>query len=630
MRQENSNISSVDKEIEALSGMALKHYQEGRLQQAQDVCLRILRRQHRPDAILILANIAHEQREFKVAVERYQQFLGIIPDHAQTWFHLGLVLEELGRTERAIEHYRKSITVTDNNAAVHRHLADACCKLQRWQEAIQAYQQVLVLQADDAGTMIKLGQAFTEAKLIPESILMYEQALSLLPDNPLVHRRLGAALLVMGQVNKAVGCFEQSLRLQPDYFAVRIDLALALRQLGRAEDALVPLEQAIALKPENEEAHINLALTFKQLGQTEHAIERLEQFLAVSPSCGRAWYHLSIIEPKQEVITVVEELVGNPGLPNGDAMYCHFTLGNLLDAGGFFNRAFAHYLEANRLHRETLTYDPGENTRYIDSLIDVYSRDYFESKRSFGSASQLPVFIVGMPRSGTTLVEQILSSHARVHGAGEIRACPAINYSIAHQLNYTKPDPECMTLIDAKMAEAYSGRYLQELEFHSPDAARITDKEPGNFFRIGLIKTLFPHARIIHCQRNPLDNCVSLFFHCFTAFQGSFELAELGRFYRDYQRLMAHWQDLFPGEIFTVQYEELVEDQEGVSRRMIDHVGLEWDEKCLDFQNNERNVMTPSNVQVRQPMYKDSINRWKRYKQHLQPLTDALQQVPRQ
>jgi len=627
MQQENSNDNSVNQDIAALFDMALQHYREGELRQAQDECLHILRRQHRPDAILILAKIAHEQKEYKVAAERYQQILEIVPDHAQSHFYLGVVLEELGRTERAIEHYKHSISITADNAAAHSRLADACSKLRRWEDAIKAYQQALVIHADDAGTMIKLGQAFTEAKLVPESILMYEQALTFMPDNALVHRRLGASLLIMGQVKKAIGCFNQALKLRPEYFAVQIALALALRQSGRAEEALVLLEEATRLNPDDDEAHINLALTLKQLGQTEAAKERLEKLLEIRPACGRAYYHISVIKPEQKLIPVVEKLVSEPELPNGDAIYCHFALGNLFSSGKFHDQAFEHFLRANTLQRETFTYDAGENTQYVDSLIKVYSKEFFQVKNQFGSASQIPVFIVGMPRSGTTLVEQILSSHDLVHGAGEIRACPAINYSIAHQLSYAKPNPDCMSLIDRKMVEEYSARYLQELTHHCPTAERITDKEPGNFFLIGLIKTLFPHARIIHCQRNPLDNCISAFFHYFTAFQSSFELTELGQFYRDYQRLMAHWQAIFPGEIFTVRYEELVEDQERVSKRMIDHLGLEWDQKCLDFHNNERNVMTPSNLQVRQPIYKNSVNRWRHYEKYIQPLIEVLQQA---
>jgi len=182
-----------------------------------------------------------------------------------------------------------------------------------------------------------------------------------------------------------------------------------------------------------------------------------------------------------------------------------------------------------------------------------------------------------------------------------------------------------MSLIDRKTVEKYSAWYLQELALHCPTAERITDKLPGNFVRIGLIKTLFPDARIIHCQRNPLDNCISMYFHYFMALTCSFDLTELGQYYLDYQRLMSHWQNLFPGEILNVQYEELVMDQESVSRQLIEYIGLEWDEKCIDFHNNERTVMSPSNMQVRQPIYKNSINRWKPYEKHLQPLIEVLQ-----
>ncbi len=239
----------------------------------------------------------------------------------------------------------------------------------------------------------------------------------------------------------------------------------------------------------------------------------------------------------------------------------------------------------------------------------------------------MPVFVLGMPRSGTTLTEQILSSHPLVHGAGETETFPEVNRSIAQQLDYAKPSPECMTLIDGKMVEEYSARYLQELALHCPTAARITDKFPHNFLEIGLIKTLFPEARIIHCQRNPLDNCTSLFFHDFTTFKASFNLTELGKYYLQYQRLMKHWEKLFPGEIFTVQYEDLVADQERVSRQLIEYIGLDWDENCLDFQHNERNVLSPSNMQVRQPIYESSVNRWKLYKKELQPLIEVLQQA---
>jgi len=627
MPQKNTDNKPVDGDLAAHSYRALQHFKEGRLQQAQDECLSILRKQPHPDAILMLGLIAHQQSEFEVAVERYQQFLRFNPEDAETHCNLGVVLEELGRTELAIEHFSISITHVADNAAAHGHLADVYSKLQRWELAIKAYQQVLAIDASDVVTIIKLGNVFLAAQLWTQAIPHFEQALTIQPDNFLVHKNLGSSLHKLGQWVKAIKCFEQALNLRPDYIDARIELAEVLRQLGRTEEAVIQLEQAIDLKPDDAGAHIGLAETFRDLGQAELAIERLEQFLSARPTCGAAYYHISMIKPKQALIPAVEKLVSHPNLSKGNAIYCHFALGNLFKHGKLFDQAFSHFLKANTLHRETYSYDPKDNSQTVDKLIEVYCKRFFQNKHGWGSASKLPVFILGVPRSGTTLVEQILSSHALVHGAGELGAIPAVHVSIALQLKYANPPPECMSLIDRTMAEEYSARYLQELALHSPTATRITDKMTENFLRIGFIKTLFPKARIIHCQRNPLDNCISLFFHYFMGLKCSFELTELGQYYLDYQRLMSHWQDLFPGEIFTVQYEELVMNQERVSKQLIDYLGLEWDEKCIDFHTNERVVMTPSNIQVRQPIYKDSMNRWKHYEKHLQPLIAMLQQA---
>jgi len=627
MQQKNTNNNTVDEDLAALSRKALQYFKEGRLQQAQDKCLCLLRKRQHPDAILMLGWIAHQQREFEVAVERYQQFLRIKPNHAQTHCNLGVVLEVLGRTERAIGHFNQSITISADDAAVHSHLADAYSKLRCWELAIKAYQQVLAIDASDVVTIIKLGNVFLGLQLWTQAIPRYEQSLAIQPDNALVHKNLGSSLHEVGQWHKAIKCFEQALSLRPDYMDARFELAQVLRELGRAEEALVQLEQVIDLKPDNADAHISLADTLRDLGQAELAIERLEQFLRARPTCGAVYYHISMMKPKQALIAAVEKLISDPGLPNGDAIYCHFALGNLFKHGKSFDQAFSHFLKANTLHRKTFSYDPKENTLLIDRMIKVYSKGFFQRKHGWGSTSQLPVFIVGMPRSGTTLVEQILSNHALVHGAGELQAIPAVHFSIALQLKYANPYPQCMSIFDEKMAEEYSARYLQELALHSPTAVRITDKAPVNFLQIGLIKTLFPKARIIHCQRNPLDSCISLLFHYFQNHKHSFELTELGQYYLDYQRLMSHWQELFPGEIFTLQYEELVMDQERVSKQLIDYIDLEWDARCLDFHNNERVVMTPSNIQVRQPIYKNSINRWKPYEKHLQPLIEVLQQA---
>jgi len=622
----STNLQS-NLDIAELFRTGLQHYKEGRLEQAQDVCQHILEKQQHADSLHVLGMIAHQQREYETAVECYQQFLKLKPDHAQIHYNLGVVLNELGDTAIAIEHYKKSISIDADDTAVHGHLADAYSKLERWEEAIKAYQQVLAIQAEDVVSIIKLGNVFLAAGLWTNSITRFEQALEIQPDNTLVHKNLGVSLHRIGQLAKARKCFEQALRLHPEYIDARIECAMVLRQLGKAEEALVQVEQAIDLKPDHIEAHISLAEILRDLGQVELAIARLEQCLIARPDCGLLYYQISMMKPKQAMIPAVEKLIRQPDLSKINAIYCHFALGNFFKGGKSFDQAFSHFLKANSLHRETINYDPKDNIQTIDRLIEVYSKGFFRRKRRFGSASRLPVFIVGMPRSGSTLVEQILSSHHQVHGVGELGAIPAVNVRIALQLKYANPPPECMSLIDRKMAEEQSARYLQELALHCPAAKRITEQLAGHFFNVGLVKTLFPDAYIIHCQRNPLDTCISLYFHYFTGLKSCFDLTELGQYYLQYQRLMSHWHKLFPGEILNVQYEELVMDQERVSKQLIDYIGLEWDEKCLDFHSNERPVMTASNIQVRQPMYEKSMNRWKHYEKHLQPLIEVLQQA---
>ena len=624
MQHGTSDDESAGGEVAGLSRMAWHHFRRGHLQRASEVCERLLGERQCADALLLLGMIAQRQRDFETAVERYRQFLDINPNHAQARGNLGLALNRLGRADLAVAHLEKSIALAGDGVAVHAQLGDAYARLQRWEDAARAYQRVLAMQPDHGATLAKLGNVLLAAQHWTNAIQRCEQALALRPRNARLHRRLGAALHGIGQTQRAAERFQQALRLRPDYGAARIDLALALRQLGRTQDALMHLRKAIDLRPDDIDAHINLALTLRQQGRAELAIAGLQRLLTLRPGCGPAYYHLSTMQPEAELMPALKKLLSDPNLPNEEAVHCHFALGNCLDRRKSFAQAFSHYRKANALERQSFAYDARDNSRLFERLMNVYSTRFLQDKRGLGCASQVPVFIVGLPRSGTTLVEQIASSHALVHGAGEIHAFSGVNRAIAEQLRTKRPAPECMSDIDGKTIEKYAAQYLQELTARAPTAARITDKLPGNFVRIGLIKTLFPNARIICCQRNPLDNCIALFFHCFKALKCSFQLAELGQYCLDHQRLMSHWESLFPGQLLKVQYEELVMAQERVSRQIIDYLGLEWDENCLDFHNNGRVVMSPSSLQVRQPMHGNSIDRWKPYAAHLQPLIETL------
>ncbi|MDE0053288.1 MAG: sulfotransferase [Gammaproteobacteria bacterium] len=506
----------------------------------------------------------------------------------------------------------------------HIQFGDACTRLGRWEEASRAYRDALALQPDDVSTTIKLGDVYLSAQLFADAAELYEGTLSILPDNAVLHRHLGAVLHRMGQTQKAIDCLERAIELRPDYAKARIDLALVYRQLERTVEALHQIQESILFMPDDVDAHISLALTLRQEGRMAYAARHLSQFLAIQPVCGAAYYHLSMIRPPLDLIPRIRRLLDDPALPEDDAMYCHFALGNVLDTHTASDLAFDHYRQANTRKRRSLVYDPRDNTRLSEKLIETYSKDFFEQKRGLGCDSDLPVFIVGLPRSGTTLVEQILSSHGSIHGAGELGSFAGIDCTIAHTFRSEKPAPDCMSLIDQETADEFSARYLEELRLRAPSAARVVDRLAGNFIRVGLIKTLFPDAYVVHCSRNALDTCVSLYFHYFEALAWSFDLRELGQYYLDYRRLMDHWEGLFPDGMFEVRYEELVHDPERVSRALVDYLDLPWDGRCLEFYKNTRAVMSPSNIQVRHPVYKVSVERWKRYEKHLRSLVEVL------
>ena len=577
-----------------------------------------------------MGNALRELGRPEDAIACYEKALVIKPDYAEAHNNNGITLKELDRLEEAINHYEQAFTIKPDYAEAHNNMGNALKELGRLEEAITHYEQAFAIKPDYAEAHNNMGNVLQESGQPEDAINHYEQALAIKPDYAEAHNNWGYALKRLDRLDRlgledALVHFKQALTIKPDYIEAHNGMGNSLVILDRTEDAIAHYEQALAIQPDDAETHNNLGNAHQQLGQLKDAISHYERSLAIKPEFAKAHRNLSMINPEQEQASIIEELLSNPTVPEKDAMHYHFALGNLYNDAKSYTKAFEHSLKANSLRRKSITYDSQNHSIYVDKLISSYSKHYFQEKAAFGSDSELPVFIVGMPRSGTTLTEQIVSSHPQVYGAGELISFSRFGSDIAKQFEASSPYPECLSLLDSFMANKFSEKYLKELDGYSQNAKRITDKMPGNYFNIGLIKTLFPKARIIHCKRNALDTCTSIFSLCFP--QGhhySFDMTELGQHYLDYERLMAHWCSLFPDEIFDVQYEELVANQETVSRQLIEHLGLEWDEKCLEFDKNKRAIRTASNLQVRKPIYKNSINRWKRYEKQLGPLIEIL------
>ncbi|HVH84742.1 MAG TPA: sulfotransferase, partial [Steroidobacteraceae bacterium] len=362
--------------------------------------------------------------------------------------------------------------------------------------------------------------------------------------------------------------------------------------------------------------------------------------LAVKPGFPTALFHLAHLrgaEPTDAEVGAIERALEAPRLPRQARIGLSFALARLCDERGEYDKAFLHCKRANDMKAADQAFDHEGLARHVDALVATFDRGFFAARRGLGSPSERPVFVVGMPRSGTTLVEQILASHPEVRGAGELAASNAMVEGLARLPNATaagKAYPEAAGLLDQEEAQALAERYLEAVgrdarEGEGGEPRRVTDKMTGNFMRLGLIALLLPRARVIHCQRDPFDTCLSCYFQNFLEpFPFTSELSRLGKYYREYERLMAHWRAVLPAPMLEVPYEALVADPEPWCRRMLEFCGLPWDERVLRFFATERAVQTASFWQVRQPIYLSSVGRWRHYRAHLGSLFDALGREP--
>ncbi|NCF30054.1 MAG: sulfotransferase family protein, partial [Gammaproteobacteria bacterium] len=311
--------------------------------------------------------------------------------------------------------------------------------------------------------------------------------------------------------------------------------------------------------------------------------------------------------------------------------HLHFAAAKMLDDISEFERAFQHLQSANAIEHQRTHFDADAGRSFVARSRATFDSAFFEDKNAIGNASDKPIFIVGMLRSGTTLVEQILASHPAVYAGGELEYFRGVAGQLPDRLGGGQPYPECVKSLDAATIDAISRNYLAQFTKHSGDAQRFTDKNPLNFEHLGLIMTVFPNARVIHCRRDPMDLCLSIYFQHFSERHDfAYHFADITEYLRQYEQLMAHWHSVFPGRIHDIQYEDLVANLEPVSRAMFEYLDIQWDDNCLEFHRTARPVGTASHWQVRQPLYTRSVERWRHYEPYLEDLRAALADQPGQ
>ncbi len=564
-----------------------------------------------------------QQGRLAQAEALYRAVLARDPDHIRALFNFGLVRVRQGAIEDAIGLFGEALQRQPGFAEAHNALGIALRLSCRHEEALEHYREALALKPDYAEVENNIGLALQALGRSAEAIGHYERAIAINPDYAEAENNLGAALRALNRHEEAVTHYRRAVTFRPRSAAAHNNLGVALQLVGRHDEALAEAEQALALAPDFAEAHHGRGTVLRTLGRLDEAQQELERAIALSPR--KAEFYRSLAEAKRfsdgdPHCAMIEALARDmAALPEEERIHLHFALGKVYDDLGQHERGFSHLIEGNALKRGQIVYDEAGMLARFEVTRALFSAVVLRERAGQGDPSPLPVFILGMPRSGTTLVEQILASHPEVYGAGELsdfeRAVAALG----------GPDGAPAD-IGGEELRRLGASYVEKITALAPRARRISDKMPANFRYAGLIHLALPNARIIHLTRDPVDTCLSCFSILFGGDQPfTYDLGELGRYYRAYQRLMAHWRAVLPaGVMLEVQYEALVGDFEPEARRIVAHCGLEWDAACLDFHNTQRPVHTASSFQVRQPLYRSSVGRWRPEEEGLRPLLDAL------
>jgi len=614
-----------------LLALAVAHHRGGRLAEAEGLYRQVLTlAPDHPDARHLLGVLAHQAGHSEAAVGLIRQALAAGHQAPEVHTNLGLVLQALGRFDEAAEAFLRVTALRPEQAEAHQTLGTLRHRQGRLEEAESHYRRALALKPDLADALLNLGILARIQGRPGEAEAWYRRTLALRPDHPGVLMNLGNALHGQGRFDEAVACYRQALALAPDYPEAHLNLGNALKSLGDSAAALEEYQRALALRPDLAEAWNNRGHIFQEQGNLAEAMAAFDRALAIRPDYAEAHYNraeLKRFRAGETDLATLEALVaGAAGQPPGQAVFLHFALGKALEDAGELPRAFEQFLRGNALKRRHLTYDEAATRALFRRIAAVFDTDLFERRRGAGEPSSRPIFVVGMPRSGSTLVEQILASHPEVLGAGELGALAAVADHLSCDADRPLAYPEAVPTLEPAALGRLGRAYLAQLPPLAAGQTRITDKMPANFLHIGLIRLILPNARIIHTVRDPLDTCLSCFARLFVDHQEfSFDLAELGRYFRWYRALMAHWRTVLPEDaILDIRYEDVVDDLETQARRLLAHCGLPWDRRCLAFHQTRRPIRTASAAQVRQPLFRSSLDRGQRYRDQLEPLIREL------
>ena len=533
-----------------------------------------------------------------------------------------------GRTGEAANVCEQLIRENRQDAVAWHYLGLTCLQQQDLLRAEELLEYSLALEPTEANTLNDLGLVKVRLQQYQPAVALFSRALSLNQHHADALNNLATTLNTLRRPQDALPYLERLIDLQPQSATALCDLAQTHVKLANTDTAIDTLRRAVRLAPALVRARVMLGEALESQGRFKQAHVQYLNVLRRDPDNPSALARLlqlpeAQIEPARAA--KARELLQRPALAEGQRIRLNVALGHYHDRRKAHDDAFAHFRSGYDLQFARAPFNSEGYRAAVDLLIRAFTPALFLGLPRNELRSERPIFIVGMPRSGTTLMEQVLASHSRIAAGGELSTIMSIAAQFQQLQPGYEPYPTGLVSTSAADLSRMSQRYLDRIGRISSTADRVTDKQPFNFMHLGLIALLFPQGRIIHCRRHPLDTCLSCYFVSFAdEFQFAGNLRTLGNYYLDYHRLMEHWRQVLPMPMLEIHYEDMVSDTEATIARVLGHCGLDWEDSCLRFHETQRAVRTPSRWQVRQPIYSGSVGRWKRYEKHLQPLTSIL------
>ena len=530
--------------------------------------------------------------QINASIKDYEKAVTLKPDYAEAYYNLGITFRELGQLEAALKSYEKALAIKHEYPEAHNNLGSV---------------------------LLDLGS-------LDSATDHFEWALAFKPNYPEAHNNLGVVARKLEKLDKAIKSFNKAIDIQPNYVQAHSNLGNILQDIGQLDAAMSCYKNALAINPNHTQCYLDIGLIHKEKGQIDDAIKFFEKALTINPNHAVTYDNLSDIKKytiNKKHITKMQSLLSSDTLSPSDRRHLCFALAKVNENLDNQDELFKYLHEGNSLRKEELNYSLDRSKTLFLNVKEIFSAPYPDIEKSLSSEPSTfkPIFIVGMPRSGTTLVEQITSSHHAVHGAGELTNLPTIIGPIAtDHLN------QGINKLPQKPFLSIREQYLDVLSNLNVSESVITNKLPLNFIYIGFILTAFPEAKIVHMKRDARAICWSIYKSNFRNNGNgySYNFDDLAGFYGLYTDLMDFWHQLFPDRIYDMCYEDLTTNQEEETRKLLEYCEIEWDDNCLNFHNSKRAVKTASALQVRQKMYQGSSEAWKKYEVHLKPLIKAL------